>query len=415
MKKILFLCAVALVFQANCDAKDYAKMHMKQMKKNQEYRVENTYFAESSSAKKDLAVEIKDPKLIKLKGYEEIPAAKLKAKKEKDNLEYAKVSKFLASKKLNEYYMQAYGEDFYKVYRVTEKIIRANGLDFINWRLSVDSSNEFNAFNSETNCITVQAGLLDTFRDNDDALAQVIGHEIAHGLLGHSKRKAKYDAKVKRAYRIGSYAAYQIALKRAKKASRDMEYEADIEGAKLAARAGFDLTKGKEVVSMINTMYYADELNSTHPDTAKRIENFEQNRKYFMESEWKKQGEYNLYNSEVLVCEKSSNRNSIVITRGKRNNQDAYYRVETPYDMYLRYGYKSYLAGEFKDSIKYFKDYLKYDKGDFAVHLYISYAYENLYKQTNNEKYLDLAKEFAGFAKTIAPENNYVKEQILAL
>ena len=216
MKKILFLCAVALVFQSSCEAKDYAKMHMKQMKKNQEYRVENTYFAQSASLKKDLAIEIKDPKLIKLKGYEEIPAAKLKAKKEKDNVEYAKVSRFLASKKLNEYYIQAYGEDFYKVYRVTEKIIRANGLDFINWRLSIDSSNEFNAFNSETNCITVQAGLLDTFRDNDDALAQVIGHEIAHGLLGHSKRQAKYDAKVKRAYRIGSYAAYQIALKRAK-------------------------------------------------------------------------------------------------------------------------------------------------------------------------------------------------------
>ena len=55
MKKILFLCAIALVFQSSCEAKDYAKMHMKQMKKNQEYRVENTYFAQSISVKKDLA------------------------------------------------------------------------------------------------------------------------------------------------------------------------------------------------------------------------------------------------------------------------------------------------------------------------------------------------------------------------
>jgi predicted Zn-dependent protease len=214
---------------------------------------------------------------------------------------------------------------------------------------------------------------------------------------------------------MGSYTAYLIAKKRAYKASRDMEYEADIEGAKLAARAGYDLTKGKEVVSIINTLYYADELNQTHPDAVKRIENFEQNRKYFMETEWKKQGEYNIYNSEVLTCEKSSNRNSIVITRGNRKNQDAYYHVETPYDMYLRYGYKSYLAGDFKDAIKYFKDYLKMDKGDYAVYLYVSYAYENLYKQTDNEKYLELAKEFASYAKTVAPDNKYVKEQILAL
>ena len=56
MKKILFLCAVALVFQSSCEAKDYAKMHMKQMKKNQEYRVENTYFAQSASLKKVVSV-----------------------------------------------------------------------------------------------------------------------------------------------------------------------------------------------------------------------------------------------------------------------------------------------------------------------------------------------------------------------
>ena len=36
--------------------------------------------------------------------------------------------------------MQAYSEDFYKVYRVAEKIIRANGLDFINWRLTISSA-----------------------------------------------------------------------------------------------------------------------------------------------------------------------------------------------------------------------------------------------------------------------------------
>ena len=35
MKKILFSMLVLLVMCANCEAKDYAKMHMKQMKKNQ--------------------------------------------------------------------------------------------------------------------------------------------------------------------------------------------------------------------------------------------------------------------------------------------------------------------------------------------------------------------------------------------
>ena len=141
-----------------------------------------------------------------------------------------------------------------------------------------------------------------------------------------------------------------------------MEFEADVVGAKLAAKAGYDLSKGKEVLQAMNTMYYGDELNSDHPDNAKRLQNFEQNRKYFMESEWVKQGIQNMYDSEVLLCEKSSNRNSVVLTRGKRNNQDGYYKSESPREMYLRYGYNSYINGDFKDAIKYFKEYLKLDK-----------------------------------------------------
>lgn len=415
MKKALSLLVALLVTTVCADAKDYAKMHMKQMQKNQEYRIDQTYYATYAPKEKSISYEIKDPKLIKLNGYKDLPVDKLKQKNAQDNADYQKVSKFLASKKINEYYMQAYSEDFYRVYRIAEKIIRANGLDFINWRLTISSANEFNAYNSETNNITVHAGMLDTFRDNDDALAIVLGHEFAHGLLGHAKRQAKYDAKINRAYRMGSYTAYLIAKKRAHKASRDMEFEADIEGAKLAAKAGYDLSKGKEVLQSMNTLYYGDELNSDHPDTAKRIQSFEQNRKYFMESEWAKQGIQNLYDSEVLVCEKSSNRNSVVLTRGKRNNQEAYYRPESPLDMYLRYGYKSYVAGDFKDAIKYFKDYLKLDKSNYAVYLYISYAYEYLYKQNSSEGDLKSAKEFADYAKSLAPENKYVKEQVLAL
>lgn len=415
MKKALTLLVALFVASFSVEAKDYAKMHMKQMKKNQEYHIDKTYYADYAPKEKSVNYEIKDPKLIKLSGYVEIPANKLKAKTAEDNTNYAKVSKFLSSRKVNEYYMQAYSEDFYKVYRVAEKIIRANGLDFINWRLTISSANEFNAYNSDTNNIAVHAGILDTFRDNEDALAMVLGHEFAHGLLGHAKRQAKYDAKINRAYRMGSYTAYLIAKKRAHKASRDMEFEADVEGAKLVAKAGYDLSRGKEVLQAMNTMYYGDELNSDHPDTAKRLQNYEQNRKYFMESEWAKQGKQNIYDSEVLLCEKSSNRNSIVLTRSKRKNQEGYYKPESPLDMYLRYGYKSYLAGDFKDAVKYFKDYLKLDKSNYAVYLYLSYAYEYLYKQNSSEGDLKSAKEFADYAKKLAPENIYVKEQILAL
>lgn len=413
MKKVLALIISIFLFQTSCFAKDYAKIHMKRMKKNQEYRIDRTYI-ENSVLKPEYSLNIKDPKLIKLDNYKEISAKDYSAKLAKDNEEYNKISKFLVSKKINEYHMQAYGEDFYRVYRITEKILRANKLDFMNWRISIKSENSFNAFNSETNSINILAGALDSLSGNDDALAFLIGHELAHGLLGHSKRQAKDYIKVKRAIRMGNYRGYHLAMKIAKKHSRDMEYEADIEGAKLVAKAGYDLAKAKETLAFINTLYYEDEINSFHPETEKRIENYEQNRKYFLESEWKKQGEYNIYNSDVLKCEKSSNRNSLIIARGKKNVNGGY-SFESLEDMYLRYAYKSYLNNDFRDAIKYFKNYLGYNKGNYAVYLYLSYTYEYLYKQTGRNKYLDLAKEYVDYAKKLSPENSYVKEQVLAL
>lgn len=416
MKKILFFCAICFFTQAASEAKDYVKHHISEMKKSQQYSATNNYFVATESVNNVENFEIKDPKLIKLGGYEDISSTNLKAKKAKDEVEYKKIANFLASNKVNEYYMQAFGEDFYHVYRITERIIRANNLDFVNWRLSIKADEEFNAYNSYVNSVTINTGAYDTFRNNDDALAMLIGHELAHGLLGHQKRKAKYIAKIERARRMDSPAGYHIAVKHYKKASRDMEYAADVEGAKLALKAGYDLSRAKDLLAYMNTISGdTDEWNATHPNTEKRIASFNDNRKYFMEEEWKKQGEYNIYTSEVLNCEKSSNRNSIVINSGKSKIKSAYYQPENLEQLYLRLGYKSYVNGEFKEAVKYFKDYIKINKGNYAVYLYASYANEALYKKTGKSGYLDSAKEFASYAKTLSPDNKYVIKQVLAL
>lgn len=414
MKKILILCVICFMTQTASEAKDYVKHHIKEMKKSQQYSATNNYFLpeEKTNVKQDFV--IKDPKLIKLGDYEEISSADFKSKKAKDEAEYKKIADFLAKSKVSEYHMQAYGKDFYHVYRIAERIIRANNLDFVNWRLSIKANDDFNAYNSNVNSVTINTGAYDTFRDNDDALALLIGHELSHGLLGHQKRKAKYISKIERARRMGYYTGYQVALKRYKKASRDMEFTADVEGAKLALKAGYDLSKAKDLLSYLNTITDdTDEWNKTHPNTEKRIANFNENKKYFMEDEWRKQGEYNIYNSKVLKCEKSSNRNSVIVSAGKSKSK--YYQPEDLEQLYLRLGYKSYVNGEFRDANKYFEDYLKINKGNYAVYLYTSYANEGLYKQTGKEKYLKNAKLYADYAKKLNPESKYVKEQILSL
>ena len=416
MKKLLILCLACFITNSAVEAKDYVKHQINEMKKSQQYSASNKYFAEyAPEVSKKSDVKIKDPKLIKLSGYEVISNDKYKAKLAKDDVEYKKIKTFLNSNKLNEYHMQAYGDDFYKVYRITERLIRANNLDFVNWRLIISAEESFNAYNSNTNLVCIHTGALDTLKDNEDALALLIGHELSHGLLNHANRKAKYVAKMNRAIRVGSYTSYLIAKKRYMKVSRDMEYAADIEGAKLALKAGYDLSKAKETISFMNTLQYADELNSTHPDPAKRLESYEENRKYFMDEEWVKQGRYNIYNSDVLTCSKSSHRNSIIIDRGKSKAQGEYYRPETLEDLYLRFGYKYYVNGEFEKSIAYFKKYLGLNKGNYAVYLYISYAYEALYNVKGKEADLEAAKQFVEFASRISPDNKYVKEQLSAL
>ena len=52
-----------------------------------------------------------------------------------------------------------------------------------------------------------------------------------------------------------------------------------------------------------------------------------------------------------------------------------------------------------RHTMQHFKNYLKSDKSNYAVYLYISYAYEGLYRQTEKSSYLDSAKEFADYAQ----------------
>ena len=104
MKKILFLSLALLVVCANVEAKDYAKLHMKEMQKSQKYATSKTYFADyAPQASITNNFEIKDPKLIKLGNYKEISDAQYIAKLAKDNIEYAKINNFLLTRKIDNY------------------------------------------------------------------------------------------------------------------------------------------------------------------------------------------------------------------------------------------------------------------------------------------------------------------------
>ena len=421
MKKILISIVFVCTFINCVFARDYAKLQINEMKNAQKYGTTQKYFSDETSKYDEKSTkvkqDIKDPKLLKFGSEETISSAKYNAKIKQDNIEYAKYAKALTVRTIDNYNARAKGEDYYKIYRIAEKIIRANKLDYVNWRIGIyRDAEDPNAYSTGTNYVAISTALYDAFNNNEDAMAFVIGHEIGHELLGHQQRKVNDIPTLERLSQDKSgigQTTYFIAAKRYASKSKNMEFAADIEGAKLALKAGYNADKFEDTIRYINAMPhdYADSL-SEHPDPKKRIENFKQNRKYFIEDEWKKIGKNNIYHSSVMPVQLSSDRKSIVINSvSDKKNVDNYYKPETADDVYLRFAYKYYINGEFNKSVKYFKKYFKTNTKNAAAYLYASYAYYQLFRTKKSERNLENAKLYANKAYLLDSKNKYIEEQ----
>ncbi|CAD5976860.1 Peptidase M48 Ste24p [Planktothrix tepida] len=88
----------------------------------------------------------------------------------------------------DEFYKQAkeeLSEDVYVIYRVVDRIARANGLDNTPWRVGIVDEYNINAFATEVNLIAIYTGILDQLAGDSSAIACVIGHEMAHHVKRH--------------------------------------------------------------------------------------------------------------------------------------------------------------------------------------------------------------------------------------
>jgi predicted Zn-dependent protease len=197
--------------------------------------------------------------------------------------------------------------------------------------------------------------------------------------------------------------------------SKNMEYAADVEGAKLAVHAGYNLDCGSEVMSYFSSLPTIREWLSDHPNPERRLINIKDNAKYFP-NEWADIGKANIYNSEPMPVRLSSDRKSMVISAPvEKLNPNQYYSPETMEELYARFGYMYYVNGEFNKSLQYFGELFKIDQTNAAAYLYASYAGEYMYKLSNSDKYMKLAKEYAKKAYSLDSKNKYIKEQVDAL
>lgn len=427
MKKFLVLLAGLMLVQNVTIARDYTKLQIKEVQHAQKYNNVDKHFQnyETNEQFTNKRNTIYDPQIIKLGiDYTVVNNNDYAQKLKQDEKKYTEYSKNLNKVTFTNYNAQALGRDYYRVYRIAEKIIRANRLDYQSWRIGIArQAKEFNAFSSTGNYIELNSAIIDTFIDNDDALAFIIGHEFGHALLGHRQRKAPDYAKLERMRRlaqIGNAPAalhYTILARKILIDSKNMEYAADIEGAKLLAKAGFDLNKASDAIAFMTQLGEdTSDLRSTHPLSKRRLDSYNQNRRYYPEKIWKEVGEYNIYNTPVLDVTASSDRRSIVISPSDTKSKPSdFYRPETNEELYTRFGYTAYINGEFEKSLEYFNKLFEIGTKNETAYLYASYSANELYKQKGDKKYKKLAKDYIETAQRLDNKNKYIKNQANSL
>ncbi|KAI1297037.1 hypothetical protein EDD11_007247 [Mortierella claussenii] len=171
------------------------------------------------------------------------------------------------------------------VERVARRIIKAAGMENLEWEFHVIDDPEKNAFVLPGGKVFVFTGIL-PIAANEAGLATVLGHEIAHQLARHSAEKLSFAKIVIFASVIFAWAfdpSYMIQrlvmdLGMMLPFSRKCESEADRMGLQLMAQACFD---PRESVKMWSRMAASEKgfnlaFLNTHPASKDRMQKLEQ-------------------------------------------------------------------------------------------------------------------------------------------
>lgn len=153
-----------------------------------------------------------------------------------------------------------------------------------NWEVNLITAPEVNAWCMPGGKIAVYTGLIDKLKLNDDELAAVMGHEIAHALREHARERASEQMVTGGLISLGTSilgvgdlgkqgAQYAYMVGFGLPNSRTHETEADRIGVELAARAGYD---PRAAISLWQKMAQVggDEpmkFMSTHPSREDRV------------------------------------------------------------------------------------------------------------------------------------------------
>lgn len=157
------------------------------------------------------------------------------------------------------------------------------------WQVNLIGSKQINAWCMPGGKIAFYTGILDQLKLNDDEVAMIMGHEMAHALREHAReRLAKTQAtgfglsiasQLLGLGSLGDTAASLGTQLLTLKYSRDDETESDLVGLEIAARGGY---RPEASVSLWQKMQAASgngspSFLSTHPSGKNRIQELQAN------------------------------------------------------------------------------------------------------------------------------------------
>lgn len=140
-----------------------------------------------------------------------------------------------------------------RVKRITDRLIVQAGNMYApsrdwKWSVAVIDEPTLNAWCMPGGKMAIYTGIIEKLKLSDDEIAQIMGHEISHAILGHGRERMSRAIAMQGGMTLGSIVAGRdlsilapvadIALTLPN--SREGESEADRYGIELAARAGYD-------------------------------------------------------------------------------------------------------------------------------------------------------------------------------
>lgn len=405
---------------------------------------------ETLSANVVFNLDKKDTNLIKL---EKIKAVDLKKYNQKIANDY-KI--YQANKgKIN--------DDIYNLYIILDRILRANNLQYQNWRIGLDiETDDPNAYSANANLIIVYSSLYDSLYQNPDALAFVVAHELAHLILGHGQivlennikiekikrdiSKARYRAEVdeltstiKKSYNYrydygygygyGYNNSYSIMadgisslgntaivamlkkeMERIYAQERMLEIDADTEAMVLLTKAGFDPQKAKTAMEFFEGIPNVVTKRSTHPDVKTRLVNIDEQIKLNDVETLKNQGRKAIIDSKVLPVKKSSDKKTVVLFKENNCSKFKYVPISKE-EKLIKKAYVNYLENNNTEAKDLFEQAYEINHDNFIPVLYLSYINEYEFKINKQKKTLKQAGKWARKAHKLSPENKFVKKQ----